>query len=604
MIEKTEDFSPNLFGRYFFKINSSEALLSYFENNISVLPENFNAKTIKISLTDFNKYKARDFVNTINNLYVLSSTDTKNQTIKQKIQFLDDQIELTEETIQEFDAYFENFTIENKTVSLQQDLSRAIQFLNTLDSQRFNLQEHFAAVNLIKEKIKKDENLIVNPFIMSRLPQFISAPIHSYQLLLDERLLKLNSYNENTSVIQRIDEQLEATRLNVLELVDQYALNIKDNLRDVNSRRATLESTFIELPSMGTEYNKNRRIYQQHENFLLSLRKSKMDLEITKAGTVADFLILSSASLPANPIRPQKILIMGVGFVAALIFSLIFIATRYLVHNKITGTRELEKLSTVPILGTVPFYKKEKLSLTKLVIDENSKSVISEALRSIRTNMQFIRPSEETGIITITSTIGGEGKTFIAVNLGAIIASSNRKVCVVDLDMRKPKVHLAFGHEESPSGVSTVLIGKTTIEESIKETMVPNMHYLSAGPTPPNPSELMLSDDFDSMLGKLKNEYDLVILDTPPVGLVTDGVLAMKKSDIQLYVVKADFSRRAFIRTIKDLQRTNEFRNLVLLLNGVKQVGGYGYGYGYGYGKGYYEDYGDKGILSMIRSLF
>ncbi len=605
LIEKTDFFNEDLFGRYYFIVNSKESLVNYLKKNLIVIPENFNAKTIKIGITDYNKYKARDFVNIVDELYLLSSTEKKNQTISQKIDFLDEQIESTEDKIQGFDKYFENFTIENKTVSLQNDLSKTIGYLHALDSQRFNAQESISAVEIIRSRLNNDEELILNPFFIQKLPQFIREAINSYQELVELRKLKLNSYNENTSVIRRIDNQLGETRGNVLELVDQYLKNLKENLTDLNSRIASLESNFIQLPSMGTEYNKNRKLYQQLEEQMLLLRKSKMELEITKAGTVTDFQLLSPASIPSSPIKPQKFLIIGAGMVASIIMSLLFVAIRYLTHNKITSVRELEKLTSVPIIGSIPHYDKEKLLRTRLVIDNHSKSPISEALRSIRTNMEFMKAQEETHLITITSTVGSEGKTFVAVNLGAIIAFTGQKVCIVDLDMRKPKVHLAFNQEENPNGVSTILIGKSTVKESLQKTDLENMYYIGAGPTPPNPSELILTDAYDNMLMELKKSFDVVLLDTPPVGLVTDGVLAMKKSDLLLYIMKADYSNRVFLRTVRDLQRTNKFRNMAILLNGIKRGSGhYGYGYGYKTDGGYYSDLPEKNLISMIRSLF
>ena len=324
---------------------------------------------------------------------------------------------------------------------------------------------------------------------------------------------------------------------------------------------------------------------------MLALRKSKMELEITRAGTVTNYVILSPASLPQGPIKPEKLLIYGVALSFSLVFSFVFLLVRYLLNNKITSLRELEKLIQVPILGAVPKYNKEKIPLTKLVIKPSSKSAISESLRTIRTNMEFLNGTKESHIITITSTISGEGKTFIAVNMGAIIAFSKQKVCIVDLDMRKPKVHLAFGDEAAVHGVSTLLIGKSSLDECIRHSQIDNLDYIPAGPNPPNPSELILHDEYKTLLKDLRKKYDMVILDTPPVGLVTDAVLSMKNSDIQIYVVRSDYSKRSFTKSIENLNRLNQFPNLTVIFNSLKSSNsGYGHGYGYGYGYGYYED--------------
>jgi len=586
-IKKTEYFNSGMFAKYFFVFNSQDAIINYLEQNIEVNPENFNAKTIKISYQDFNRYKARDFVNSISELYLKYTTETKNIALEQKLDFLKNYIRDTEASIKEYETYFENFTIENKTINLENDLSKIIVKLDQLDSQKYNLQIHIDNISKMLFNLLRDDDLIINPITSSTLPSYILTAIEKYQQLKVQKKQKLSAYNENTLTVTRIATELGQNRKDLIELVTLYKSGMEARMLDLENRKMALESNFIELPAMGTEYNKIKQQYSLQEKFLMSLLESKMEMEITKAGTVTDSIILSPASLPVTPIKPQKLLVFGIGIITALLLSILFIGFRYIVNNKITSLRELEKLIDIPVIGTIPFYDKEKLDLTRLVIDKHSKSEISEALRTMRTNMEFIKPAKETKLISITSTISGEGKTFIAVNLGAIISATGQRVCIVDLDMRKPKVHLAFGDESPAKGMSTFLIGKSTLEECILETTVENLFYMGAGPTPPNPSELIMGMKFNQFLAEIKSMFDLIIIDTPPVGLVTDGVLAMKQSDIQLYVIRAEYSNRNFTKTIKDLRKMNQLSQLSIILNGAKSSR---YGYGYGYGYGYYDD--------------
>ncbi len=609
LIEKSDNFSRESIAKYYFTINSEEALIRSLEENLTVVPENIRAKTIKISFTDYNRFKARDFVKTISELYLEYTTETKSQTIIQKINFLDEQISDAEDKLQEFDEYFENFTIENKTVSLEADLSNTIEVLNVLDTQRYALQEKIQAVGTLVSRLESDSPENLNPLLLNKLPNYIVEATEDYQILIEERNKRLNSYNEASSIIARIDDQLKLAKENVMEVLDQYDQQLSEQLGDISNRRNQLEQNFAQLPSMGTQYNKTKRLYQQREEFLSELRQAKMELEITKAGTVTEFVILSPASLPGVPIKPQKLMIYGVGLVFAIVISVIFILLRYLLHNKITSVKELERLTDIPILGAIPSYNDTRLEHTKLVVNEGSRKPLSEALRSIRTNMEFINKNGAKVICT-TSTVSGEGKTFVATNYGAILAMSGKKVCIVDVDMRKPKVLKALDIKESEHGVSTYLIGKSKVSDCVHKTDVEGLSVLGTGPTPPNPSELILSEKFDQLLEELKKEFDSVILDTPPVGLVTDGILVMRKSDVQLYIVRSDFSKRAFIQTLKNVQSINDFKNLALILNGLGPRSGYGYGYGYGYGvysresRKYFETTPNKKIASILRSLF
>jgi capsular exopolysaccharide synthesis family protein len=199
-------------------------------------------------------------------------------------------------------------------------------------------------------------------------------------------------------------------------------------------------------------------------------------------------------------------------------------------------------------------------------------------------------------LISITSTISGEGKTFIAINLASIIAFSNKKVIVLDLDMRKPKIHKAF-NVENKEGMSTLLIGKAKLQDCIRKSPTKGLDYITAGPIPPNPSELLLNPQLDVILEELKKEYDVIIADNPPVGLVTDGIIMLQKADFPIYVFRADYSKKQFIQNADRLKNENHFDKLSVILNNVdisrNRYGynyGYGYGYGYGYTYGYYDD--------------
>jgi tyrosine-protein kinase Etk/Wzc len=337
----------------------------------------------------------------------------------------------------------------------------------------------------------------------------------------------------------------------------------------------------------------------------MSLVQSKADLEIARAGTVINFVILAPANTPVLPIHPTKKLIYGIGAAASIILCIIFLLVRYILSDEITGLAELERLVKLPVLGIVPNYKYEKKNgHSQMVIHHQPKSIVAESLRTIRTNMDFMKVGDSNKIISITSTISGEGKTFVSVNLAAIFALSQYKVIVLDLDLRKAKVHVAFNDEKADKGMSTILIGRDTPEDCIRKTELGNLDYIPVGPLPPNPSELLLNPEFDRLIEYLKSKYDFIIMDTPPIGLVTDGVLVMQKADLPIYIVRAGYSKRAFAKTIMKVNQMNRVVKLSLILNGTNTGNrygyGHGYGYGYGYGQGYYEEQPKAGFFTKL----
>lgn len=258
-------------------------------------------------------------------------------------------------------------------------------------------------------------------------------------------------------------------------------------------------------------------------------------------------------------------------------------------QDKILNEKELSKICALPIIGSIPKFKKEKMKHSKLQVIDFPQSRVSEAFRNIRSNLEFICPNKTARIITISSTISGEGKTFITLNLAGILALTGKKVIVLDLDLRKPKLHHGFD-TTNDLGTSDLLIEKTTLKECIKHSEFEGLDFITAGNKPPNPSELILTDRFENLLDELKMLYDVIIIDTPPIGLVTDGILAMKKADIQLYIARAGHTKISMLKDVELIKRNKQFKNLSIILNDVSASGrSYGYS-GYGYGYGYYDE--------------
>jgi tyrosine-protein kinase Etk/Wzc len=593
----TKFFDPNGDRNHFFTINSKEHLIKYLEGNLSVVPLNLNANTIKISFQDHNAVKARDLINAIDSIYLNYSQDEKNLENNQKINWLNTELKNIEHQLEGFENYFENFTIENRTNNLDVDLQKTIEYINEIDSQRYELTKRKNVSNQLFNQLEKDQIEKITNINPNQFPKFISESIVSLITLINERDKLRLSYTESTFALTRKDNEIINVKSNLQNQLSSLTKKYVSDLKDLDRKKNTLQKNFVELPGKSTEFNKNQRFFKLYEEFYLSLMQSKAEFQIAQAGTTTQFKILSTATLGTQPISPDKLIVHGIGLVAGLIFSLFFVGVRYLLHNKISTLHELEKLTNAPILGHIP-EEREKMESTALIVDKKPKSAVSESLRSIRTNIDFMISKSPQRVISVTSTIGGEGKTFVAVNLGAIIAMSKKKVIVLDLDMRKPRVHMSIGNDNPNKGVSTILINKSTVTECITKTHIENLDYINAGPTPPNPSELLLNGEFDMLLSKLKVDYDVIILDTPPVGLVTDGILAMKKADLAIYIVRANYSQRSFLKTLNRLITVNQFKNMAVVLNALPLLRSNNYGYGYGY----YEDSSDA-KPSLIKKL-
>jgi tyrosine-protein kinase Etk/Wzc len=587
--KESTGFEPD--NQYSFVINSRKTLLDYILSNLTVEPLNVNANTIRVSFRDSNPYKAQDLVNGIDSLYLLYSNNQKNLANLQKITWLNNELSQIEQQMGKFEDYFENFTLKNKTSNLNDDLKRTIYVINRIDSQRFEINRRINEANRLIDGLAGNE-FYVSTSQRSIFPDYINKNIERLQeYYLDMDKMKL-SYSETTFAFKQKEAEIESIRKKVFAELSEMKSDLLKKLQELTKSKTSLENEFASMPDKNTQFSKNARYYKLYEELYLTLMQRKSEFEIARAGSTPDFKILSTADLPSKPIAPQRLLIYGIGFVAGIVLSFVFVGILYLANDKITNVYEVEHYAGVPLLGVVPAFKGADPS--GVFIINYPKSMVSEAIRTLRTNLDFFSPNSSNKIIAISSTVSGEGKSFLAMNLGGIVALSRKKVVLIDLDMRKPKSNQTANGSDSNKGVSTILIRKNSWQDCVINTTIENFDFIPSGPHPPNPSELLLNSEFKVMLDGLKEKYDFIILDTPPVGLVTDGIIAMKHAAVSVYVFRANYSRKDFIQNLQRIVRINKFNNITAVVNAVPATSEKAYGYGY------YEDQKPNRLTSIF----
>jgi capsular exopolysaccharide synthesis family protein len=384
------------------------------------------------------------------------------------------------------------------------------------------------------------------------------------------------------------------------------------NSRSIQGKIQGFEGEFFELPEKKMEFSRLKNIQDLNEKYFTLLTEKKVLYSISDAGYASNNRILSRPAVNNTPVSPNRKLIYVTFVFFGIVIGLGIMFFKYLTFNEINMLDDLKKLlpSRASILGGVPLFKSE-MEFSQLVVHDSPKSMLAESMRKIRTNLSYIHPDYKT--IAISSSISGEGKTFVALNLAGIIAMSGKKTILLDLDLRKPKVHLGLNTNNN-FGMSGLIINKFTLEQCIQHSTIENLDFITAGPIPPNPSELLLSDRFKEIVEELKQTYDVIIIDNPPIGLVSDGIKNLTEADIPIYVFKSHYSKRNFAYRVKELFEMQQLNQLNVILNGVqtsKRSSAYGYGYGYNYGYGYYEGDSEiekgnllKRVWSFVRRKF
>ena len=612
-INPTPSFdNNNLDHTYYFIVHSNHRLKSYINENLSTSILNPEAKTIQIAFKDFNRYKARDIVNNIDSVYLQHKLERGNQASRQTLNFLNEQLKDTEDSLSKAEDEIERFVRQNQSYDVKSNLQEALAQVQELEKERLELRFQVSLLNTIQTKIENNEDLgaVVAGIEgqTNEIPQLAEQLTELSDLQARLRTQRVTSRG-NTLADNLLEEQLNFSQNKLTSIISNSKGLIQAQLDNINRNQSELTGEILQVPALETERIRLERVFGLYEGFYTQILNRRVEYGIAMAGTTPDFQILSPASLPneSTPVYPNVFIVYAIGIAGGLFFGIGLIAARYLMHDTVTNVQELERNTSVPVLGVVPSYDKQKMPFSKLVVNQNPKSALSESIRSIRTNLDFLSSSKKKRIISITSTVSGEGKTFVAANLGGIIAMSGQKVVLLDVDMRKPKVHIALDGENLV-GMSTILIDKHTAQEAIQGTSIPGLDFISAGPTPPNPSELIMSPRFDGLLQELQQEYDVIIVDSPPIGLVTDGVLVMRKADIPLYIVRANYSKKAFLKGVDKVMKTHHLTNMATILNDAHSVSMYGYSYGYGfgseYGYGYYDEEVKPTLGGRLKSVF
>ncbi len=334
------------------------------------------------------------------------------------------------------------------------------------------------------------------------------------------------------------------------------------------------------------------RLFQYNESLLTLLLQRRTEARIARASTTSDYQVVEAPSYNPVPIYPNKnknymiALLIGLGLPVGLIYLM------DLLNDKIITKDDLQKVTTIPVVGHIghsPFK-------SNLVIRESPKSIVAESFRTIRANLQYFVGMEEkpSSVFMVTSSISDEGKTFCSINLGHIFAFSGKKTILLGADMRKPSLPGYLGVRDLP-GLSNYLGGFSTLDEVILKQEGEKLDLILGGDIPPNPSELLASEKLTRLIEELKKEYEYIILDTPPIGLVSDALELLKVTDFNLLVVRQGRTVKSALSTVNELYREGKIRNMGILFNDIdyrKLDYGYSYRYGYNYRYGYYYRYG------------
>ncbi len=579
----------------FFVINDIKKEAEEISGEIKINADNLAGGKIEINYQNTNSKKTTDVVNIVAIQIVEMSLERKAQSAEMVIVFIKKQIDSLEKQLRDQENILKNFKKSNQIINPEITETSIVDKLNTIDQSIFEVLLEEKSLNWLKEftnNKNNDLNAIANYFGDLRYSDF-SPYLNSLVILEKERENLGLSVPTTDPRMVSLMHQIEVVKQNFKNAIVNAEKKLQVRKDYLNSEQNKYEAEFLALPEKQSEYDRLTKLNELKEKYYLLLLEKQSEYEITLAGMTSDYTILDHAEV-GNQISPEKTKILILCLLIAIGVSFAHVYVKFLLHSTILGLPDVEKATNVPILGLLPKYSNGKSEVPQVVVSENPKSHIAESFRTIRSNMQyFSAKTKKSTSIAVTSTVSGEGKTFFSINLANLLAATGKKVILVEFDLRKPKINKSLGLNKE-KGVSTVLIQKTTIAESIQYSEKCGCDVLVSGPVPPNPAELLISAAADDLLEYLTQHYDYIIIDNPPIGIVSDSIPLLSKVDLTIYLVRVNYSKRSFIENINRLAFNQQLNNMAIVVNDANASGtGYGYGYGYGVDNKYsqYEDY-------------
>lgn len=534
---------------------------------------------IKISFKDTIPLRANLYVEALTKSFINYSIESKSIQNNKTLDFITEELTSIKKELKDSERKLESHQVSKNIVLPSQQATLYIQNLSNIEIQ---ISENKLRKKLIKNLIsfvKSNYNLdAIAPSISKLKDQNTLDLITKLQdLQIEEEELTLEYTDEYPQLVS-LRKQISNIRNKIQYNLNSLRTNIDYENTNLIKRKLSYEKDMEKLPSKERELVNIKRNYEVKSKMYEYLLRKQAENKIIQLATFSDYQIIDNAYSTFLPTEPIPILVMGLSLAIGLLIGAFLSFIRHSRNVYIQNKQDIESLTSLPIYGSIPYFKQAK---NKISVNGKLKSPFSEAFRTLRTNLQFISQKNEGTTMLITSTIAGEGKSTSTSNLATILEMAKYKTIVVNFDLMKPTLHKFFDVENN-KGISTYLRGQNTLDEIITSTEFANLDIIPSGPIPSNPSELILSPEVALLFKKLKETYEYIIIDTAPIGIISDTKTLMQHSDLTLIIVREDYAKKAFIKTLEEIIQKHNFKDIGIILNASKETGGeYGYGYEY-----------------------
>lgn len=569
------------------------ALISGLIGSIAIAPINDESSILGISIENALTDKGKDILTKLLDEYAFTSLDDKNREATSTLHFIEERLKLITAELSDVEQNVEQYRREKGITDLSSEANLFLQKVEQNDAKINEVDIQLKVLEGVERYVNGAQISIVAPSTLMVNDPVLNSYIAQLSELEVERSKLAQSVQPGNSYLETVNSQMK----NVKQAIKENLNNQKNNLLVTKSSIATLNNrlggSIAAVPKKEREYIEIKRQAGIKENLYLMLLKKREETALSYASTITDSRVVDTPFADGGPIRPDRQNIFMMGLIIGFIIPFGVISIKELMTITVQSKKEIEKKTGLKVFGEIGIKLKEDKGE---IIDILNHSFVSEQIRMIRSNMQYLfteDQSRKARTILVTSSTSGEGKTFLTLNIAASLALLEKRVLILGLDMRKPTIN-QYLSVSNKVGLSTYLIGRAVTDDIIQQTAIENVYIAPSGPIPPNPSELLANGRLKEFFEDVQYSFDYILVDTPPLGLVTDATLLSTYSDVCFYVIRHGKTPKLYLKNIVDLNKRKIFPSLNLILNGVdfRNSADYKYGYGYGYTYNQKQGYG------------
>jgi tyrosine-protein kinase Etk/Wzc len=576
---------------YYLRVAGDKVLSGVFLSNLKIAAATKNANVLRLEYVDAVPQRGMDMLNELMKAYDGASIDDKNKTASKTMAFVEDRLRIITAELSQVEGQIQEYKTNEGIVDISEQSKL---FLNAVQDNDVRLSEADMQLSTLStvEQYVKGKNTTDN--LVPATLGIADATLLGLLSKLQDSELQMEKLKqttgENSPLMSSLSAQIERLRPAIMDNITSLRANLLASRSQLAAQNNRFMSMLKGVPSKEKtllEVSRQQAIKNNIYTFLLEKRE---ETQLQYAAAISDSRIIDLAEAEGFPFSPKKSMVMALALIAGIAVVAGFIAVKDLMNHKVMFRSDIEKGTSAPIIAEIMFDKSGAIAIT-----EGKRTPVAEQFRALRTSLSYIGINGDHKTILVTSSISGEGKSFVAVNLALSLSLTKKKVVLLEFDLRKPKVSKILNVPHHP-GISNYLVGHSSLNDILKQPIENNeyMYLLSAGVIPPNPTELILNGRLEQLLVTLRATFDYVIIDSAPVGPVTDARLLAPFADATLYVVRHERTPKFNLKMIEDLYEQGDLGKLNIVFNGLKMRGvpGYAYGYGGGYGYGNGQGYG------------